>query len=381
MLYKDQTLFPTASYDEKDRLHLLRLARTEHVGPISFFHLLNRYGSAQEALARLLEMTRRTCPKIPTLDDVKREMEAHEKKGFILASYYDSTYPPALRHFKDAPPFLSMCGRLELLHSTLFSIVGARNASQAGERIAGHIAEHLSKQHWGIVSGLARGIDGCVHRASIERGTIAVLAGGLDCIYPPEHKNLYHEIAEKGLLMSEDPLGKQPYAALFPKRNRLISGLGWGLLVVEANLKSGSLLTAHYAAEQGKSVFAIPGHPLDLRSRGTNKLIKDGACLVESVEDILAEYAPSSALSAAEPLEEAYEVIPPADEALMERVLNALTVAPTAISDLASHVSASPIVVRSLLIELELNGEIERYPGDAVVRVLPKASALSNGTS
>lgn len=356
------------SVSSEDRLFLLQLARTENVGPISFFHLLKRYGSAKEALSRLPDVTRRNPPKIPSLDDIKREIDEHEKRGLLLVSYYDPLYPDSLRTLKDAPPFLSMSGRPELLQQTLFSIVGARNASQAGERIAAQLAEQLSANHWVIVSGLARGIDACVHRASIEKGTIAVVAGGIGFIYPPENKKLYNDIGEQGLIISEDPLGQSPHAALFPKRNRLISGLSWGVLIVEASFNSGSLLTAKYASDQGRSVFAIPGHPLDLRSRGSNKLLKDGAGLVETVDDIMSEHSVSRRYMA-ENSDDEYEPMSsiPVESDLYERIKQALTMVPVTIEDLSAYLSVPDIAVRIALVDMELNGEIERYPGDAVM--------------
>lgn len=356
---------------EQDKIHLLRLARTENVGPISFFHLLKRYGDAQEALVRMAEVTRRSPPKIPSLEDVKREIHEHATRGLLLISYYDPLYPLALKNLKDAPPFLSFSGRLELLNQVCFSIVGSRNASQAGLRLATQFAEQLSHRKWVTVSGLARGVDGCVHKASIDHaGTVAVVAGGIGYVYPPEHKKLYHEIAEKGLLISEDPLNQPPYGALFPKRNRLISGLSWGVLVIEASLRSGSLLTARYAGDQGRTVFACPGHPLDFRAQGTNRLIKQGASLTETVDDIFSEYT-STLRYMAEPFEDEYDTAPAIienAESVCKTIYDALTVVPVSVCELSITLSLSPSLVRACLVDMELNGEIERYPGDMVLR-------------
>lgn len=354
---------------ESEKLFLLRLARTENVGPIAFFHLMKRYGSAEEALERLPSLARRSAPHIPSMELIKREIEDHQEKGILLVSYYEPYYPAALRFLKDPPPFVSMKGCPDILQKTLFSIVGARMASQAGERIAIQITEQLTHQGWGLVSGLARGIDACVHKVSLETGTIAIVAGGLNHIYPPEHKKLFQEIGEKGIIISEDPLNKPPQASLFPKRNRLISGLSWGVLIIEASLKSGSLMTARYAADQGRSVFAVPGHPLDLRSKGANKLIKEGACLVEGPDDILQEYLSCHQYTAANEPEEHFDhfiALPTDYEDLHLRIKASLTTVPTAIKDLAAHLCVSPLVVRIALVEMELNGEIEHYPGDAV---------------
>jgi len=313
---------------DEDKIHLLRLARTENVGPISFFHLLKRYKDAQEALVRMAEVTRRSPPKIPSLDDVKREIEEHEKRGLFLISYYDPLYPLALKNLKDAPPFLSFSGRVDLLNQ--------------------------------------------IHKASLDNsGTIAVVAGGIGHVYPPEHKKLYQEIAEKGLLISEDPLNQPPQGSLFPKRNRIISGLSWGVLIIEASMRSGSLLTARYAGDQGRTVFACPGHPLDFRAQGTNRLIKQGAVLTETIDDILSEYS-SSYRSMSEPLTEEYDSSPVlvqnADE-VYTLIYSSLTMAPVSVCELSTTLSLSPSLVRACLVDMELNGEIERYPGDMVLRV------------
>lgn len=368
--------YALGALSEMDRLHLLRLARTENVGPISFAHLLQRYGSAQEALQRLPDIARRSGTHIPSMEDIKREVEAHHKQGLHLLCTYDAAYPAALRNLKDAPPFLSIGGRLDIFQKTLFSIVGARHASQAGERIATQISEELSRKSWVLVSGLARGIDACVHGVAVDSGgTIAVIAGGIGHVYPPEHKELYGEIMEKGAIISEDPLFLGPHAGLFPKRNRIISGLSWGSLIVEASLRSGSLLTAKYAADQGRAVLAVPGHPLDFRARGANKLLKQGACLVESAEDIFHEYTSSHrylrpSIAQEESLD-SYEAMPPLlpeSSTLSGDIYSLLSMVPTSVVELAQKLNISPVMIRIALIEMELNGEISRYPGDCVVR-------------
>ena len=359
---------------EVERIHLLRLARTDHVGPISFHHLMQRFGSAQEALDRLPSITRRTTLTIPTMDDAKREIDAHHAMGLSLVCRYESQYPLALRSLKDAPSFLSAKGKLDLVNQTTMAIVGARQASQAGERMAQSISEGLSCQKWVTVSGLARGIDTCVHQASVhDGGTIAVIAGGIGHIYPPENKDLYAEIAEKGLILSEDSVYTAPQASLFPKRNRIISGLAWGCLIIEASLRSGSLLTAKYAADQGRTVMAVPGHPLDFRAKGGNKLLKQGACLIESVDDVINEYQSTHPYKAFEQEEEPYEPMPPLlteSSTLAADILSVLNNVPISIADLAFRLKISPVLIRVALIDMELNGEIERYPGDAVYRLL-----------
>lgn len=374
--------YQIGSLSMHDRLQLLRLWRTENVGPISFFHLLKRYGNVDVILERLNDIMRRNVVRIPSLESAQREWDAHQAQGFHLVSYYDHLYPSVLRSLRDAPAFLTLCGRSELLNSVMFSIVGSRSASHAGERFTMQLAHELSLQKWVIVSGLARGVDACAHKASVDNaGTIAVVVGGMGHIYPPENKALYQEIKEKGLLISEDPLDQEIHGGLFPKRNRLISGLSWGTLIVEASAKSGSLMTARYASEQGRSVFAVPGHPMDYRARGTNRLIKQGACLVESSDDIFSEYALSHRY-VAEPESEDFDVVPLSSsyslsepkqdlhtaQELVVRIQNALTLTPVRVDDLAQNLQESSIVVRIALVDMELNGEIQFYPGDCVMR-------------
>lgn len=362
--------FSLASHEAFNFVSLLRLARTENVGPISFFHLLKRYGSPEEALQRLPDIIRRAPIRVPPLEDIYREIDMHEKKGLHLISYYDVSYPDVLKSLKDPPPFITASGRLELLSRKAFAIVGSRNASQAGERLAGNLAHDLSAQKWVIISGLARGIDTAAHQASLEKGTIAVVAGGIEHIYPSENKKLYGAIVEKGLLISEDPLHQPPHGPLFLKRNRLISGLSWGVLVVEASIKSGALATAKYALDQGRSVFAVPGHPLDFRAKGCNKLLKQGAGLVENADDILSEYAAFSPTIAKEPF---YDFLSPmdagCDDTTSSLILNALNTVPIGVEELAHHLHLSVLEVQRSLMDMELNGEIERGPGETVTRM------------
>lgn len=294
----------TRILSEEEKLQWLQLTRTESIGPISFFHLIKRFGSAQSVIERLPEIMRRNAKlgnaTIASLEDARREYDAHRKRGIHLIAHPEPLYPAALRSLPDAPPLISVLGRADLLGKNCFGIVGARNASLAGKKMAEQLAEELGKSGMIIVSGLARGIDSAAHRVALRMGTVAVLAGGVDTIYPPENKDLYQAISEQGVLISEVPLGQQAKTSSFPRRNRLISGLSWGIVVVEAGLRSGSLLTARFALEQDRTVFAVPGHPLDARAQGVNTLIKQGACLVQCVTDILEEVPAQPVLSLAE---------------------------------------------------------------------------------
>lgn len=381
------------SYDEK--IDWIRLARSENVGPISFFHLLRRYGSAREALDRLPSVARRSrgSLRIPSISDAEREYEAHASKGFKIISYVDTEYPDALRNIPDSPPIISVRGRTELFSGACVAIVGSRGASCAGKQMADMLARRLSAKKFVIVSGLARGIDMCAHKGSVDYGTVAVLAGGVDVVYPPENRDLYNEIAEKGAVISEAPIGTQVSATLFPRRNRIISGISWGVVVVEAGLKSGSLITVKYALEQGRQVFAVPGHPLDARSRGVNSLIKDGAKVVEDVSDIIEEYKElfgyKGGFSLAEDSEEfgvfsedsadmraricgcrenPQQMLPlkdDSDEIAMacEALLKEISSVSIPFSDLLHVVRMSPSVLQAALVELEIDGLIVREPG------------------
>ncbi len=286
-----------------ERLARLKLAATERVGPVTYHELLQRFGSAAAALGALpglaAEAGLRRPPAIPQAHEIAAEAAALQRIGGRHLVIGDADYPAALAALADAPPVLRVCGDTCLFDRPLIALVGARNASTAGRRMAGDLARDLGAAGLVVVSGLARGIDTAAHQAALETGTIAVVAGGLDIVYPPENEALYRAIAGSGLLLTEMPLGAVPQARHFPRRNRIISGLCAGVVVVEAALQSGSLITAQRAADQGRDVFAVPGSPLDPRCRGSNRLIKNGAQLVECAADILDSLPPCRAATAA----------------------------------------------------------------------------------
>lgn len=365
------------NFTEETKLHWLRLLRTENIGPVTFYHLLNRFGTAEEALKRLPDIAHRTGRKtplqIPSLKEIIKEYESYQTLGVHLIARPDPDYPEILGRISDAPPLLSVIGRVELLRKPMFGMVGARNASAVGRQMAEDYAEKLGREGMIVVSGLARGIDTHAHKGSLETGTIAVLPGGVDQIYPSENKVLYKTISEKGLLISEAPLGTMPQANLFPRRNRLISGLSWGILVVEAALKSGSLLTAHFAAEQGREVFAIPGNPMDPRSRGTNALIRQGAVLIQSAEDILEEYQKHRYAPLAEE-EDGYNEEQETFETISDNVVEhahqeiskALNQVPITLEDLCNVLHIPIGVTRIAIIEMDIAGFIDWHPGGKV---------------
>src|SRR5882672_1226821 len=278
------------------KLDWLRLIRSDNVGPRTFRALINHYGGARAALAALPNLARRGGASGPARicshDEAERELEAATSRGVSFLALAEPEYPQRLAMIDDAPPLLAMRGKLPVLALPMVAIVGARNASAAGMRFAERLARDLGAAGFAITSGLARGIDGAAHRASLGTGTIAALAGGHDQIYPPEHGSLAEAIVTEGALVSEMPMGWEPRARDFPRRNRLISGLAAGVVIVEAAKRSGSLITARMALEQGREVFAVPGSPLDPRAEGTNSLLKQGATLVTEAQDVIAVLEP-----------------------------------------------------------------------------------------
>ena len=359
-----------------ERIDWLRLIRSPNVGPVTFYQLLDRFGSATAALEALPELARRggrrgaveTWPK----SAAERELADLEASGARLLASCEPAYSPALLAIHDPPPLLSVQGRIALLHQPAMGVVGARNASGVGHRFTRQIAGELAAAGYPVVSGLARGIDTAAHTGALAGGTIAVLAGGIDIVYPPENQDLYERIAETGLLVAEMPVGTRPQGRHFPRRNRLISGLALGLLVVEAALRSGSLITARLAAEQGREVFAVPGSPLDPRARGTNRLIRNGAVLTEGLDDILPVLADMAQRRLREPGPERYEPasggLPDDGELATARaaVVEKLGPVPVEVDELIRQCHLTASAVLTILLELELAGRLERHPGHKV---------------
>src|SRR3954469_7843549 len=281
--------------NDSERRAWLRLARTENVGPVTFRNLIARFGTASAALEELPRLAARGGKGNFVLADeseAERELEALAKLGGRLIAACEAEYPPGLKALEAPPPVISVLGHPHLLQKEMIAIVGARNASALARKFADTLSRELGFAGLVVVSGLARGIDTSAHEAALAVGTVAVVAGGVDIIYPPENEKLYGEIKNRGVIVSEMRLGEAPQARHFPRRNRIISGLSRGVVVVEAAEKSGSLITAQYALEQGREIFAVPGSPLDPRAKGANRLIKDGATLTESAEDILSVLDP-----------------------------------------------------------------------------------------
>lgn len=361
-----------------ERLARIRLARTPRVGPVTFHEMLGHYGSAEAALDALPELARtaRLDARAVSAERILREAEALTELGGRFIVVGDEDYPASLAAIADAPPVLSVVGDASLLARPTLAVVGARNASVNGRRMATRFSAELGHAGRVIASGLARGIDTAAHEAARPTGTIAVLAGGVDIIYPPENEDLYRAIARGGAIVSEAPLGAQPQARHFPRRNRIVSGLSAGVLVIEAALQSGSLITARQAAEQGREVFAVPGSPLDPRARGTNRLIRDGAHLVEDSADVLAHLAAVPDLpKPARPAPVAAAKARPQridkkqegpHNPWRDQVIACLGPAPTPVDEVVRRCHVSPAEVAGLLLELELAGRLERHRGNSV---------------
>jgi DNA processing protein len=362
------TIHHTTRLTDAQRIDWLRLIRSDNVGPRTFRSLVNHFGSAQVALVRLPDLARRggaaRTGRICSEDDARAELAASKRLGVDLVAPDEAGYPPRLATLDDAPPLLGVRGAIEVLMRPMIAIVGSRNASGAGLKFAGQLAHDLSEAGFVIASGLARGVDQAAHRLSLDGGTVAVLAGGHDRIYPPEHVDLLAALLGAGAAISEMPLGHGPRARDFPRRNRLISGVALGVVVVEAAHRSGSLITARIAAEQGREVFAVPGSPLDPRAAGTNDLIKQGATLITEAADVVNAVAPimERPIALREPDgDEPFDLEPDAGD--RARVVKLLGPTPISLDDLIRMADASPAAVRVVLLELELAGRLERRGG------------------
>ena len=372
---------PLPPTTEDDRVLWLRLLRSRRVGIATFFRLLSEHGSPAAALDALPEIARAAgVERYQTFceEAARAELSRGADAGATLICYGTPEYPEALYDLSDPPPILWARGDISLLNKPSIGMVGARNASSLGGRTARMLAAELSEQGHVIVSGLARGIDTSAHIASLEHGTIAVLAGGADVIYPSENAHLARDISLKGLLISEQPMGLAPQARHFPRRNRLISGLSIGLVVVEAAAKSGSLITARNALDQGREVLAVPGHPFDARASGCNMLIRDGATLVRSAADVLETLAPLAPDAPVLQPELSLNIPPPPPErrglaetaALHQQILSRLGPSPLPEDQLIRDLAQPAATIGPVLVELELDGKISRAAGGMLTKEL-----------
>ena len=364
---------PLPPTTEDDRVSWLRLLRSRRVGVSTFFRLLSDHQTAQAALEALPDVARAAgvqdyspCP--PGV--VEAELRAGRSAGARLICITDPQYPDALRDIPDPPPLLWVMGDVQALTRPAIALVGARNASSLGTRMAKALASELAEAGYTIVSGLARGVDTAAHMASLDSGTIAVMAGGVDVIYPAENTRLGEDILGSGARLSEQPMGVIPQARHFPRRNRIISGMAQAVVVVEAAAKSGSLITARNALDQGREVLAVPGHPFDARASGCNMLIRDGAHLVRNAADVIEALPKAAPAPAAEQLE-LTDIPPPPPErrslsdtaALHSQILTRLGPSPLAEDQLIRDLGAPARTVAPVLVDLELDGRIRRDTG------------------
>jgi DNA processing protein len=378
---------------DEERLDWLRLIRSEHVGPVTFHDLVGHFGDVRSALDALPELALRGGrgreARICSIAEAERELEAAQRCGAMLVSVREPGYPPLLAQIEAPPPLVYMKGSADVWGRPTIAMVGSRSASALGKRFAHDLAAELGSAGFAVVSGLARGIDTAAHHGALATGTVAVLAGGVDVIYPPENAELYQRITGDGAILSEAPPGFQARAQDFPRRNRLISGASLGVIVVEAAQRSGSLITARYALEQNRQVFAVPGHPLDPRSEGGNSLLKQGACLVANAQDVIDELPlmsprpgvrkpkrglyPAAASDPALPFEagaakSGQEKSSGQEQSGQELVLEALSAAPTSVDELIRATGLTPAAVKIALLELELAGRLHRLRGQLVCR-------------
>ena len=369
---------------EGERLDWLRLARSENVGPMTFFALLARYGTAAAVLDALPALARRGGRRRPikvcSRAAAEREFAALAALGGRLLACGEPAYPPLLAAIADPPPVLALRGRAALLTGDSIAVVGARNASAGGLHFAERLAAELGAAGLVVVSGMARGIDAQAHTGALATGTVAVMGGGVDVLYPKENRSLFEQVLERGAVVSEAPLGTVPLGRHFPRRNRIVSGLARGVVVVEGAARSGSLITARLALEQGREVLAVPGSPLDPRSRGPNRLIRDGATLVEGADDVLDALGDGGRRVLGELRPEwprpAAADGPQDDDApqtARESVAALLGPSPVQVDLLVRQSRLTPAMVATILLELELAGRLERHPGNRVSLSQPTA--------
>jgi DNA processing protein len=359
--------------DARERTAWLRLLRSENIGPVTFRALIDRYGDAEAALEALPELAARgglrRSIRICAREEAEAELAAAERLGLTLLATGEPGFPHRLDHADGAPAMIYVAGRIAALDEPAVAIVGARNCSASGRRLAQEIAAGLGASGLIVVSGLARGIDAAAHQASLTSGTVAVLAGGHARLYPPEHDALAGEILAAGAVISEMPPQWVARGKDFPRRNRIISGLAVGVVVIEAAARSGSLITARLAVEQGREVFAVPGSPLDPRAEGTNRLIRQGATLVRSAADVLEALSPGPLSSPPIIMRDAPQPVPDAGADTQDahrRIQEALGPSPIGIDEIVRHTGLPVGSVMQVLLELELAGRLERHPGQRI---------------
>ncbi len=340
---------------------ILMLVRTQGVGPRTYLQWMREFSNAREVISKNPKNL-----KFPEIASIQEEMRRVQKFGARMISIHSPLYPPCLKEIHAPPIVLTVKGNVELLLRPSVGIVGARNASSMGKVLTKNISKTLGENGFVVTSGLARGIDAAAHQGAMETGTMGVIGGGINVFYPQENKGLQEEICEKGLVISIFAFGEQPTATHFPKRNHIISGLSKGIVVVEAALKSGSLITANAALEQNREVMAVPGSPLDPRCQGTNKLLKDGAVLIENGEDVLQALGIESLKTLKNPKKPIKTQGTPPETTTTQALLENLSYTPIPLDQLIKDAGTSPHIVHGILLELELEDKIERHPGNKI---------------
>jgi len=359
---------------DAERRAWLRLARTQNVGPVTFANIIARYPDPVEAIAEVPRLAKRGGGRdlhVPSDDEARKELDILARLGGRMIAACEPDFPQGLAALEAPPPLINALGHISILRRDMVAIVGARNASALGRKFAQTIAAAFGEADLAVASGLARGIDTAAHEGSLATGTCAVVAGGIDIVYPPENQALYERIRAEGVIVSEMPPGTTPQARHFPRRNRIISGLSRGVVIVEAAEGSGSLITANYALEQNREVFAVPGSPLDPRAKGTNRLIREGATLTESAQDVLNVLRPILGAGFCDPARDS--ALPPNSKAaeaeagkIRHQVLELLGPAPAEVDEIIRQTGASASAVLIVLLELELAGRLARHPGNKV---------------
>ena len=375
---------------QESLVDVLRLIRSDNVGPVTFFNLMHQFGSARTALDAIPDLAARGGTRKPmlcyTVKDAEKEIAAVEKLGARMVRFGDTDYPELLTAIYDPPPVFTVLGSAHIWKNRrTLAIVGSRNASASGFQFARKIAADAGEKNLTVVSGLARGIDTAAHTGSLATGTVAAMASGIDQIYPPENKGLYENIAKQEAVVTEQPFGMAPHSRSFPGRNRIISGMALGTVVVEASMKSGSLITARFALDQDRDVFAVPGSPLDPRCKGTNNLLKQGAVVCESIEDVLQPLSRGEQLTFHEQASGDFAAVAEAkhasDSELAEaRALVTAKLGATAVSidELLIQCQLTPSMLSLILLELELAGRLQRHTGHKVSLITEDYDALAS---
>jgi DNA processing protein len=368
-------MIASRTLSDEERLDWLQLSLTEYVGPVTFKSLLTRFGTARSAMAALPDLAKKGGKSAPAKLYPRSQAEEHIVKASHVGAAFvapgEAGYPDLIRQIHGAPPLLCVSGRLEIANQKAVALVGARNASALGLKFTRMIAQRLMAADIVVVSGLARGIDTAAHEEALPKATAAVVAGGIDYFYPPENEKLQRAIAKDGLLISEMMPGTAPKAEHFPRRNRLISGMCYAVVITEAAMRSGSLITARYALEQNREVFAVPGSPLDPRNEGCNKLIKDGAHIISRIDDIL-EVLNMPSIGQSEMFLDPPDLVPEEEDVTendRKRVMRLMSGTPTEIDDIARESRLSTSAVVAIILELEVAGKAERSAGNRVALV------------